>query len=283
MKHVEIDKTRFNNISSLSCVESYFLYILDIENYSYKHLYSHSYEGFNEICKAFFDEGMSYAYYNGVPRLQDVAQRFGLVELKGVEIPELFAALELDGYCCVKTKPSYIKNRYNSLMWRDDHYILLTEYTGEFWSFLNDTPRDTGKLTNSEILEAYNGKMLIIRILKEITEEIKESLLLDFRTALSQKVKPYALCTIDNVIAARDAIGVLRVLRRRLHEYCSLYTDCEFMFEYLRELDKQYSLLEYMRLRNKVDVVKIADLFLSLQQRDCSIIESIREKMGCTI
>ena len=45
MKNIDVDLSRFNSLQSLSCVESYLLYILNANNYDYKHLYAQSKSG----------------------------------------------------------------------------------------------------------------------------------------------------------------------------------------------------------------------------------------------
>lgn len=53
MKNIDVDLSRFKSLQSLSCVESYLLYILNANNYDYKHLYALiSYVSFSEICKS---------------------------------------------------------------------------------------------------------------------------------------------------------------------------------------------------------------------------------------
>ena len=64
MNKIEIDLTRFDKISSLSCIESSLLFIFDINNIEYNHLYSQSFISFNNLSRDFIERKVKYAFYD---------------------------------------------------------------------------------------------------------------------------------------------------------------------------------------------------------------------------
>lgn len=167
-------------------------------------------------------------------------------------------------------------------MWRDDHYMLLSNYdkvNGQL-SYINDNPRDYGTMNADEIVEAYNNGIIQIKLLSHINDSTKESLYMDFYKSLKQSNKSYQFNGIDDILPARDLVGALRILRYRLFEYCSLFIECDFIVDYLKELDRKYSIIEYKRQRNRVDYKEIIDILSTLQDMDKDNINKIKKRMG---
>lgn len=276
----KINLTKFDEISSLSCVESYLLFIFDINNIEYKHLYSQSFISFNDLSNDFINRKAKYAFYDGVPRLQETACQYKLIDMESFNSPYINSICETNTFLVIKIKPSFIEKKYGITMWRDDHYMLIVDCSDEYWTCVNDNPRDIIRMTKSEVLSSlYNGKQIIIKLLGGITTEIKRSFLNDFRNGMSKQKKVYKIDQIPNEISIRDMIGVLRVLRRRLFEYCSLYFECNFMHDYIKNLDKTYSMIEYLRLRGKLSDDKLQKMIMNIEKKDSELVEIIKEKM----
>ena len=278
MKNIDVDLSRFNSFQSISCVESYLLYILSANNYDYRHLYAQSYVSFSEIMHYFFNKRKRYEYYNGVPRLQQIASKYKIILINDIDKPRIDIDSEHD-YYLLRLCPEYIKETYGETTWRDDHYVLLANFNDSGWTYINDTPRDCRALNGSEMLAAYAGSLISIDLASGITDKTKDLLLQEFLNSMSENKKMCSTFSVDDIIAARNSLAVLRILRRRMYEYCFQYICCDFMVDYLNELDKQFSLIEYMRLRNRVDYSKIDNMFLSLHRKDSEFIETIKRKM----
>lgn len=90
------------------------------------------------------------------------------------------------------------------------------------------------------MLTAYAGSLIRIDLINGITDKIKNILLQEFLDSMSENKKVCSTFSVDNIIAARNALAVLRILRRRIYEYCSQYICCDFMVDYLNELEKQF-------------------------------------------
>lgn len=278
MKNIDVDLSRFNFFQSLSCIESYLLYILSANNYDYRHLYAQSYESFFEIMNYFFYERKQFEYYNGVPRLQQIASKYNIISIKNIDKPCIDIDSEHD-YYLLRLCPKFIEATYGETIWRDDHYVLLASFNNSSWIYINDNPRDCKTLSHNEMLTAYAGSLIRIDLTSGITDKMKDILLQEFLDSMSENKKVCSTFSVDNIIAARNALAVLRILRRRIYEYCSQYICCDFMESYLNDLDKHFSLIEYMRLRNKGDYKKIESIFSSLHQKDSEFIETIKRKM----
>ena len=282
MREIEVNKSLFNNALGLSCIENYLLYILAARRYDYRYLYAESFVPFFDIAQALHSECVRYAYFNGIPRIMDTARNEGLISL---HITEKFAeaALSYD-YCCAKVVPEYIKARYGRDFWRDDHYILLCGQNEKGWIFVNDNPRDVIELSGEELSQVYGGRTLCFNILEDVNERIKEDLLERFKKSIAVSTASNKTCdlSIGSLETARDILGILRVTRKRIREYCSIYIDADFMKEYLSRLDKSYAALEYMRLRGNVDFDVINQMFETLGTNDFETIGLIVKGMEGT-
>lgn len=276
MKNIDTDLSRFNAFHGLSCVENYLLYVLSVNNYEYKHLYAQSYISFSGIVNYFFNEKKLYEYFDSIPRLQTTAGEYDIISIKTTEKP--FSDIDPEhGYYLLRLCPEYTEETYGESTWRSDHYVLLAGCNNSTWSYINDTPRDYRILSSSEMLNAYTGTYIYIDIAADITDKVKTLLLRDFINSIPDNI--CSAFSTDDIIAARNALAVLRILRHRLFEYCSQYICCDFMVDYLNELDRQFSMIEYMRLRNRVDYNKIYNMFVLLYQKDSEITEKINARM----
>lgn len=214
-------------------------YILNAQNYDYKHLYVQSYVSFSEIMNYFFYERKQFEYYNGIPRLQQIASKHNVISIKSIDKPCIDIDSEYD-YYLLRLCPEYIEEIYGEVTWRDDHYVLLGNFNDSRWTYINDNPRDCRALDRSEMLTAYAGSLIRIDLINGITDKIKNILLQEFLDSMSENKKVCSTFSVDNIIAARNALAVLRILRRRIYEYCSQYICCDFMVDYLNELEKQF-------------------------------------------
>ncbi len=279
MRNIDIDLDRFNSLYSLSCVESYMLYILDANQYHFQHLYAQSYAGIAEILQYFLWDKKVYAYYDGVPRLQRTAIAHGVLAMQTVQCSDICTDPDYD-FFMLKLHPEYIKKTYGAAAWRDDHYVLLTGYDDRHRTYINDSPRDYRTLTCGELEQAYAGSMIKLKLLGDLSDRSADLLLEDFLTRIRDSLNTDVIIPIEDGIAARDALAVLRILRRRMYVYCTQYISCDFMKAYLRKLDKCFSAIEYMRLRRSMDFSKLAEMFQMVQHQDMEILDIIKRKMG---
>ena len=85
----------------------------------------------------------------------------------------------------------------------------------------------------------------------------------------------------NSLLQLRDALGIIRVMRRRNYYFISEYVDAGFMNEYLKGLDSKYIKLEYRRLRKTaIDMDFLNEFTSELIKDDIDITNKIKEKIG---
>ncbi|MCL2591946.1 MAG: hypothetical protein FWD82_01150 [Defluviitaleaceae bacterium] len=267
MKSLIFDKGKLSDLHGLSCIENFLLYILREEQYAYKDLFYKSFLHFDEIIDIFFEKKVEYASFYNIKRIQDVAKENNIIN---VNVNSCLEPLFLDkhDYICVMVKPEYIKEKYKTELWREDHYILLSKAENSNFYYLNDTPRDTGLLSFDELKNIFSEYVIAFDINKNTSNEMKKVFLNEFIKDLGTERNDLIIPNISEFIMARDILGIHRVLRKRTYEFCSQYVNVDFLTPYLNSLDKYYALFEYMRLRDKVDYKKINEIFDLINKED---------------
>ena len=282
MLYLEKNKEIFREFYGLSCAENYFLYILFCNRYNYELLYYRSYLPMTDIFFSFTKGKEKYASYSKISRLPDVAVETGLAEFNLLEYSDISGIdIDCDVNYLIGVKPEFIEYRYKTKLWREDHYLLLCNKTGDGeYGYVNDTPRDQGTIKLVELNENYNGKVLSIRLIRGITSSDENVFLSSFKQRLSHQdnLKSF-FCTseYDNI---RDALGVLRISRKRIKSYCSLYINTEFMDQYLQFLDQEYLALEYCRIKNRLDYDRINQDIAMMFEWDKEICNKLWERMN---
>ncbi len=281
MKQMEFDKSLLDHLHGLSCIENYVLYLLRKEGFPYQYLYYQSYLSFREIADDFVYGDTQYAYFYKVKRLQNLAVETGSIQIQSCEKLDLDFICSHD-YICVMVKSEYIKEKYNVDLWREDHYILLSNMDGFRFNYLNDTPRDVGIISFSELKQIYGSDMIAIDMGSNVTDEMKQDFLRKLIKSIhiDEDIEQYNL---TDYIIARDILGICRVLRKRIYEFSSMYIDAEFLKPYLYMLDQQYLAIEYSRLRRNADYSKVNDIMLHVAAEDAKNMKrllTILSRMG---
>ena len=159
------------------------------------------------------------------------------------------------------------KDKYNVELWRNDHYIMI-QRNGNQYRYINDNPRDIGDISSEKLYSIFDGKMILFKIKGDIRADCREQLRRRFICNLKSldygiNLQKFAMTDWKPL---RDALGIYRILTRRLYDFSSLYMSAEFILPQIKYLDKQYMLVEYMRKKNKIDSIAIDN-----------IIEKVRE------
>ena len=280
MIELTIDKSYLDGIYGMSCIENYFLYVLKANRYPFQYLYYNSFLSFGEIVCAFVNKEMRYEYFDKIPRLQNVALNNSLIQMNVYKQKEFSSLLFDCDYNFVQIKSDYVNKKYNKQFWRNDHYILLAPSNETNFVYLNDNPRDHGNISLNELKYAYDGTVIGINILSDINEELKTTFLKDFKNSVITS----DICRIDDldicdIYSARDILGVHRIVQKRICEFCSLYENMCLCAEHIIELDKYYSAIEYMRMRNRVDYDKIRKNFRDVLKKDDEIRQQLINKV----
>lgn len=259
------DLSAFDDLHGLSCVENLLLYILKSSQYSYQHLFYNSFINFDDVLDAFMNENEVYANFTKVPRIQDTAVDIGMVEMNLCNSLKLDDAA--DRYMLITVKPEYIKDKYNVELWRNDHYIMI-QRNGDQYRYVNDNPRDIDDISIEKLYSIFDGKMILFKLKGNIRADYMEQLRQKFICNLKSMKHRIALAhlPITDWRLLRDALGIYRILTRRLYNFSSLYMSAEFILPQIKYLDKQYMLVEYMRMKNKIDGMAIDNLIEKVRE-----------------
>jgi len=274
----EFDKTMLNEIHGLSCIENFLLYAMKVEGYGYKHLYHYSHLSLCDIADEFIGNNARYTSFQKVRRLQELAAQNGLIEMKYLKHYDFERHIGDHRYTAVMVKPEYIAAKYKTELWRNDHFLLIRPKNSESYFYLNDNPRDSGIISLAELKSIYAGEMIGFTVRNKIGEELQGEFLQIIIDSVSAVPVRFEF-DLKDVTTARDILGITRVLRKRVFEYCGMYIPVDFCDGYIPSLDRVYASIEYMRLRKAVDFGKINRQFEGLQERDIEILSILSAKM----
>ncbi len=276
------DSTLLNGILGLSCIENYILYALAEHGYNYTFLYGKSYVPFNTVAFDFLYKNAAYASYDSIERLQKSVKDMGVIISEYNFAPESIPDTDSSEYLAVSVSSDYITQKYGSKLWRDDHFILLKGSGENEYFYLNDIPRDCGTIKKDIVKSIYTGTYFRYSIISP-EKDGHEYIFTD----IAEKIKNENRLTDDlpdilNAEILRDIIGILKISRKRIYEYCSNKLDVSFMNEYLRYLEKTYNSVEYMRVRNEKRTVaenrffdRLKDIFYAVRDNDRAAADSL--------
>ena len=203
----------------LSCVEAYFGAWIK-EHVPLGALYCESFLRWQEILAAFARETTTYASFTEIPRLQDLSEELGLTAHERTEsliAPETFDAKTLTLF---GVKESFFTGRK---AWREDHYIAVTRYTKKWIDYINQFPLEEGKVQTKRLVADLSGRCLIYRNTKNYDKALfAEKCDRQAERLRTQTGEEYPVLT--DAVRLRDAIGVLRVSRRRVLDWLTWYT-----------------------------------------------------------
>lgn len=252
---------------ALSCVESYFLAWLK-DYYDVSKLYGNSFISLKQVFDD-FSQGAMYQNYCFLPRLQDIAEEYGVVthEYRSCSWKEakeiLKNQLEKDLYL-IRVNTSFFTD-YKRSSWREDHYVCVNKNL----EWINQYPLSEGRFSEERFMEIYDGAVCTYK-LNDLSARLP-----DLVTAQYAE-QNFQLEELPNSLGALESvIGILRVSRKRLKRY---YESNERVRELLSEeivaMDKIYFDVHLRRLKElsgkKIDKRKA---YSELYQKIVSIIE----------
>ncbi|HEY5588711.1 MAG TPA: acyl carrier protein [Candidatus Paceibacterota bacterium] len=279
MINYELNRSDLENILGLSCIENYFLYALKKHTEKYSLIFLQSYLSFEEIIEEFCINKAEYAYFYKIPRLQTIAENYSIIKFKHQNISDFFLMVDEYNFICIAVNPEYIEQKYKTNLWRNDHYILLSKKDDSNFYYLNDSPRDNGIINIRDVRKIYNNEVIGFSYIDCFSNVQQQDFLEVFYKSLfiSQKNR---FDYLDNehidFNAARDIFGILRISRKRMKAFCDNYINANFMNDYISNIDKIYTSLEYMRLRKKIDLLKVDEFFHEIYKKDNEIIEKLK-------
>lgn len=205
----------FGKVQYLSCVEAYFGAWIR-RRIPLPALYSKSYLSWPEITRAFADDRVSYAAFSFIERLQDFAEHIGITTHRKVcGIPNENDRKDL--LLISVTERFFDRQR----PWRNDHYIAVTKHTKRKIVYLNEYPLEKGEILSSDFSEKIGKDCLIFSWKKRSSFEFEDESDSQLQ-AIVYSGKGNAVTL--TAIRLRDAVGILRVSRRRTVEWLDWYS-----------------------------------------------------------
>lgn len=206
-----LDKTALTQTLGLSCVEKYFAAWLSRFTDITK-LYGGAFVG---IARVFddFSNGATYENYCRLPRIQDIAEKYGMVSHEYIPCSATDAKKRLkkakeNDLCLMRVNTAFFTD-FKRSSWREDHYVCVN---GDL-EWINEYPLSAGKFTEERFKEVYDGALCLYAI-ADISAEIPDGV-----------TKAFAAqdCAVHRFPPGLDslesAIGVLRVTRKRLQKF----------------------------------------------------------------
>ena len=269
-----INKKEISEALALSCVESYFLAWLN-RYYEVSNLYGNS---FISLKQAFddFSHGAMYQNYCYLPRLQDIAEEYGVVRheycaCSAKEALDLLRNQADDDLYLIRVNTAFFTD-YKRSSWREDHYICVNRNL----EWINQYPLSEGAFTEERFMEVYDGAVCIYRM------EDRAMTLPDYAT-LQYTMQDFDVQELPSSLGALEsAIGVLRVSRKRLEQYYSTNVKVKALLrEEITCMDKIYFDVHLRRLKEiKKEEVDKVKAYSDLYQKIVYIIDIERKISG---
>lgn len=263
-----------------SCVEAYFgAWIKSFVPLPV--LYCDSFVSWYEICNT-FKNGVDYANFCSIRRIQDFAELNGLVSHKKIYgkidwtfDPKRLTLVSVNENFFLKQKP-----------WRKDHYIAIENMTPKRINYVNEYPLSIGKMPLSTFYDNFGGDSLLFQLNRQNYAPFYRQ-----SDNLRYLLKTFSIGNPDALplIALRDALGILRVSRRRTIEWLAWDNSVTgreqtkrltlAMKEQLRTADKFYLQIQLMILKKRNDNSLINALFSDIRRHEESIKQFAKEEL----
>ena len=265
-----LTKKEISESLSLSCVESYFLAWLK-RYYNVRNLYGNSFVSLGQVFDD-FAHGATYQNYCYIPRLQDVAEEYGIVEHEFINCSaqnaiEIIKEQDENQLCMIRVNGAFFLG-FKRSSWREDHYVCVDKEL----KWINEYPLSEGEFEKEQFCKIFDGAVLKYSI------KDKEIIPPDFST---DGLKNQCFTMDDLPHSLRDmesAIGVLRVTRKRLEKYYwENVTICSVLRDENRLLDKLYFDVHLRHLKeNAGEVIDRKKVYGELKEKLEFIIQAER-------
>lgn len=261
-----------SKVHYFSCVEAYFG--AWIKNFiPLPMLYCDSFISWYEICNA-VKYGADYANFCLIRRIQDLAELSGLVSRKKING-------KIDWKCDAKslTLASVNENFFPKRKPRlKDHYIAIESMTPKKISYINEFPLSIGRMPLSAFYDRFGGESVLYKLGRR-----NDTIFYRQSDCLRNLLKTFPICDTDPLplLALRDALGILRVSRRRTMEWLAWDNSVtgraqtkKLMLavqEQVRSADKYYLQIQSLRLKKRSDDSLIQSIFADIRRHEKSI------------
>lgn len=266
----KFDCNSMKNEYGLSCIEDYVLFLISQKLPYWPQIFVRSYLTFEYILQLLIN-GQDYSRFKGIDRLQVIGMQQGICALTIYDVKE-FLGIETrnKGTFAIQVAEEYMLDRYKKKLWRDDHFILIRYKENDIYEYMNDYPLDSGVISLNKLNQIYRKKIVKIEIKDDgyiSKEQLVEEALewIDFqRGKITNCTYSFNSITLEQL---RDAVGILKVLVKRMEAFMLWVGEMLDLSEYYNYLCKAYMMLEYMRLKNPKNV-EILNLIKEIREKD---------------
>ena len=274
------DTAFINHGLGLSCIENYFLYAIESHVKDFHFLFCDSYLNWDQIWDEIFEKGVNYAHWSATPRLHHTAKKHGIADFNWRRM----VTLELSGlaYNAVSINPKYIRDKYKTAPWRDNHYLLVDKMSEDEYRYINDVPPAMDMITTKQLNDVFNGEIFGFEFTNVITNHMKA----EWTAALIKELANNTTTEInadylikENALKIRDFIGILKVLRKRILAFASPTIQKNGQ-AYIQHLDHSYMILEYMKAKGVFDPLKVFKMMEDIQSEDHDFIDMLRRDLA---
>ena len=232
----------------LSCVEDY---LLDWYGAGKEALFCQSYVPASRLLREMLVLKQTYERYEGLPRLQHVAERLGAVRKTSGGTGLRWAPEDL---VLMRVNRTFFE-RYRRVPWREDHYIRVEETAGGF-RYVNQYPADAGFLVREEWERCFGGVFLVFQKTGIMDERCMKQAETEQLQALSKAAEELYFPEHFAPEDLRGAVGVWKVSRARLEAWARVRLGDETLAgqfsQVARRLEKLFLRLEVGLLRGRV-------------------------------
>lgn len=228
----------------LSCVEKYFSAWLN-QTYDVTRLYGTSFIALKQV----FDDfafGAQYQSYQRIPRLQDIAEDYGITEhafyaCDARRAVERLQTAPADRLCLVRVNADFFA-AFKRAAWREDHYICMDSRL----AWVNEYPLSEGVFDKARFAEVYGGA-LSVYTLRDPTPAPSDTMTDGFiGQDTAGIVLPHGLNEIE------QAVGILRMTRKRAQAFYAENETVRALFARENErLDTLYFSVRMRKLQEK--------------------------------
>ena len=277
-----MNKEDLGKVLSLSCVENYFLGYLQ-KRIDIRLLYVESFVSFNEVINAFLGEHVSYENYP-LTRLQETSEKLGLTSHR---LNKRFRYQKGELNLIRVNRKLFSNSRITP--WRADHYIAIEKAEDEY-KYINNYPLSEGIMSQKRLSEIYDGASLIFQEVGKFNERKYKELSVQQYTMISNQSVDAVSITEEKLIHLRDAIMILKVLRKRVTAWLQLEAERKSFSEDLsflllaEKLNKGYenlqTALQLQITRRRTDINLLNEKFLSLCDSERLWNKEIQKRRG---
>lgn len=262
----EFNINYLKNEYGLSCIEDYILYLLAQRTNNWQQIFFESYLPFCDVMEC-ISKDQGYSYFTGVQRLQRTGEMLGLLKLSYYTNDNFPREFVEDKIFAMQVSENFVNDKFNTTLWRRDHYMLFQYKGNNTFEYINDIPKNVGCITTKEMSEIYERKIIVIEVNNVVQSNYQQLIQqLATKVILSRSERRYAEEDIS-FERLRDAIGINKVLVKRIESFIGLLDIPFSASNYYEMLCNYYIKAEYMRVRN-ADRIAVPIIISEIEEED---------------